>query len=141
MTFDVGLFRSQFPEFQDTVTYPDQMIDVWAGLASAQVNSCRWGTQYTLGVSLYVAHELVMARRNVKASAAGGAPGTFGGVAINKTVGSVTAQYDPISTSEKDAGYWNLTNYGKQFIRLARIFGAWCVQLGGGCAAPGTVLL
>jgi hypothetical protein len=126
---NVGAFRTAFPEFSDTVKYPDAMINFWAGLAEKLVLPSVWSTCYTQGVNLYVAHELVLASQNEKAGSTGGAPGSYGGVANNKTVGSVTVGYDSTSTSEKDAGYWNLTNYGRQFIRLARIFGAGAIQL------------
>ncbi len=128
-SFSAGAFRTSFPEFADTTAYPDTMITFWATLAQAQVKLCVWNSCWLQGVSLYVAHELVIANQNVKTAAAGGAPGTMGGVPNNKTVGSVTVAYDSQATSEKDAGYWNLTNYGKQFIRLARIFGAGAIQL------------
>lgn len=81
------------------------------------------------GVKLYVAHEITLAAQNQKAAATGGSPGQSGGIANSKTVGSVSVGYDTTSTAEKDAGWWNLTNYGKQFIRLARIFGAGAIQL------------
>lgn len=126
---DIGAFRTAFPEFSDTTTYPNTMISFWAGLAEKLVLPCVWKNCVTQGVNLYVAHELVLAAQAAKAGQTGGTPGTFGGVANNKTVGSVTVGYDSQSTSEKDAGYWNLTNYGKQFIRLARIFGAGVIQL------------
>lgn len=130
MTFDIGAFRTAFPEFSDTVAYPDAMIDFWAGLAELQVLPCIWKRAWVQGMSLYIAHEITLAYQNNKAgAAAGGMPGTSGGVANNKTVGDATIGYDSTSTSEKDAGWWNLTNYGKQFIRLARIFGAGCYQL------------
>lgn len=128
-TFDVGLFRTHFPEFADTVAYPTSTINYWADLALIMVNQCVWKTQFQRGVSLYVAHEMVLAQQAAKTSAAGGSPGTFGGIANTKTVGSVTVGYDAQTTTEKDAGYWNLTNYGKQLIRLARIFGAGAIQL------------
>jgi hypothetical protein len=128
-TFTVGLFRTQFPEFRDTVTYPDQTIDLWATLAQQQVRECVWKKSWLLGVSLYVAHELTMAGQNAKAAAAGGTPGTSGGVANTKTVGTVTVGYDSTVTSEEKGGWWNLSNYGKQFLRLARIFGAAAIQL------------
>lgn len=82
-----------------------------------------------MGVSLYVAHELTLASQNQKAAKVGGSPGLQGGVPSSKTVGSVTIQFDPNTSTEKDGGWWNLTTYGKQFLRLARIFGAGCVQL------------
>lgn len=129
MSFDIGAFRINFPEFGDTELYPTEQIRFWSDLAELQVLECVWKKALNKGLSLYVAHELVIAGQNKKTSQVGGAPGTFGGIANNKTVGSATIAYDSNSTSEKDAGYWNQTNYGKQFIRLARIFGAGAIQL------------
>ncbi len=122
-------FRAAFPEFKDAQEYPDAQLNFWATFAEAQVRQCVWKGQTQMGVYLYVAHEITLANRNVKVSKAGGAPGTFGGVANTKTVGAATVGYDSQSTSEKNAGYWNLTNYGKQFYRLSRVFGAGAVQL------------
>lgn len=129
MTFDIAAFRKSFPEFASTEVYPTSQVQLWVNLASAQLDSTLWGTQWTIGVSLYVAHELTLASQNARAAAVGGSPGQQGGIASSKTVGSVSVGYDPSSTTEKDAGYWNLTTYGKQFIRLVRIFGAGCYQL------------
>jgi hypothetical protein len=72
---------------------------------------------------------VTLAAQNQKAGVIGGVPGGNSGPASSKTVGSVTVAYDTAQTAEKDAGYWNLTTYGKQFIRLARMFGAGCIQL------------
>ncbi len=126
---NVPAFRAAFPEFGNTEEYPTATIELWATFAEAQVRQAVWKTQWVMGVSLYTAHELVLARQNVKTAKFGGAPGTFGGVANTKTVGTGTVGYDSITTGEKDAGYWNLSNYGKQFIRLARVFGAGALQL------------
>lgn len=129
--FTAGQFRRDFQEFQDAVVYPDQLINFWADLASTQLRDCVWKPESVRdkGISLYVAHEITLAAQSVKAASAGGVPGVSGGVATTKTVGSVTVGYDAQTTSEKDAGYWNLTNYGKQFYRLMRLFGAQCIQL------------
>lgn len=129
MAFDISAFRKQFPEFADTVKYPSPMIEMWSAFATAQVNQNVWGTQYTMGVSLYTAHEIVLAAQNADASKVGGSPGQQGGIAQTKTIGSVTVGYDAQTSNEKDAAYWNLTTYGKQFIRLCRIFGAGAIQL------------
>lgn len=124
-----GVFRQAFPEFADTTLYPDTMLNFWATIAEKMVPQCVWKNLWTQGVNLYVAHKLVLAGQNSKIGKNGGVPGTSGGVPNTKTVGSVTVGYDSTATSEKDAGWWNLTNYGKQFIRLARIFGAGAIQL------------
>jgi Protein of unknown function (DUF4054) len=126
---NISVFRKSFPEFSDTVKYPTEMITFWATIAEAQVPCRVWRNLWTQGVSLYVAHEITLAMQNAKLSANGGVPGTSGGVANTKTVGSASVGYDAATTTEKDAGWWNLTNYGKQFIHLARIFGAGAIQL------------
>lgn len=129
MTFDIGAFRAAFPEFADTEKYTTDQIQFWVDLAVLQVTECIWKRAWSKGVSLYVAHEITLAAQNEKAASFGGVPGVSGGIANTKTVGGATIGYDTVVTSEKDAGYWNLTNYGKQFIRLARIFGAGAIQL------------
>lgn len=122
-------FRSEFPEFKDTALYPTPMIQFWATLAEQQVLQKFWCGVWQTGVKLYVAHEITLAGQNVKTAANGGTPGQNSGIANNKTVGSVTVGYDSNTNTEKDAGYWNLTNYGKQFYRLVKMFGAGCIQL------------
>lgn len=129
MTLVIAQFRAAFPEFADIVRYPDAQITFWGEFAETMVIECRWGTMWSKGVMLYVAHEITIAAQNQKAGVIGGVPGQFNGPANSKTVGSVTVGYDTQSTTEKDAGWWNSTIYGKQFIRLARIFGAGVVQL------------
>jgi hypothetical protein len=128
-TFVIATFRAAFPEFNDTARYPDAMITFWSSFATAQVNACRWGDQVQTGVFLYTAHGVTLAAQNQKAGVIGGTPGGQSGPISSKTVGSVTAAYDTTQAAEKDAGYWNLTSYGKQFFRLARIFGAGPIQL------------
>lgn len=129
MTFDIAAFRTSFPEFASTVVYPTVMVEVWSALAAQMLDPCTWKGTWQLGVSLYTAHELVLAAQNIKANQVGGSPGQQGGIASQKTVGSVTVQYDPQTSTNKDAGFWNLTTYGKQFYRLMRIFGTRPVQL------------
>ncbi len=126
---DNAAFRQAFPEFADLARYPDSQLDFWSELAEAQVLECRWKTMRTKGIYLYVAHEITLAGQNQKAGVIGGVPGGASGPANSKTVGSVTVSYDTQQTAEKDGGWWNLTIYGKQFLRLARIFGAGVVQL------------
>lgn len=126
---DIAQFRLDFPEFADTTAYPNTQITFWSTVAEKMVVQCVWEDMYETGVKLYTAHELVLARQNVQTAGNGGLPGQGGGIASAKTVGSVSVNYDPNTTTEKDAGFWNLTNYGKQFYRLVRIFGSGCIQL------------
>lgn len=126
---DIAKFRAEFPEFSNTTTYPTSQLEFWASVAERLVRKCVWGDMYEFGVKLYVAHEITLAAQNAKAAASGGVPGTSGGIANSKTVGSVSVGYDSTNTSEKNAGWWNLTNYGKQFYRLMQMFGMGAIQL------------
>lgn len=105
------------------------MIEMWSGLAERQVRSCIWKETTTLAQRLYTAHCIVIDAQNTKAAASGGVPGTSGGIANSKSVGSVSVAYDSVTSSEKDAGWWNRTTYGQQFYRLVRVFGAGVIQL------------
>lgn len=129
MAFNVEKFRASFPEFNDTVKYPDATIDFWAELGTLLVRPCIWNNSWQQGMSLYIAHQITLAMQNQQASRVGGAPGQQGGIANTKTVGSATIGYDATTVTEKDGGFWNLTNYGKQFYRLVKIFGAGAIQL------------
>lgn len=122
-------FRAEFPEFADETVYPDSQLTFWASIAELMIRKCIWLDMFTFGVKLYVAHEITLAAINAKASAVGGVPGVSGGIASSKAVGAVNVTYDTTSSAEKDAGWWNLTNYGKQFYRLLMMFGAGCIQL------------
>lgn len=126
---DISAFRKEFTEFTDTTKYPSPLITLWATVAEQMVDSCRWKGMYTTGVKLYVAHEISIAVQDIKTAKVGGAPGTSGGIANTKTVGSATIGFDSQATTEKNAGWWNRTTYGQQFYRLSRIFGAGSVQL------------
>lgn len=126
---DIGKFRAAFPEFADTTKYSEESITFWAGIAEIQVRQSVWKRLWTQGTYLYVAHEITLAAQNVQAAANGGSPGQQSGPASSKTVGSMSVAYDSANTAEKDAGWWNMTTYGKQFIRLTRIVGAGVRQL------------
>lgn len=126
---DKAAFRARFTEFANTTNYPDAMLDSWALVAEQLLPSDIWGDTWTFGVQLYVAHEITIERQNAATAANGGVPGLAGGVQASKTVGAASVSYDTNNASEKNAGWWNLTTYGRQLYRLIRIFGAGCVQL------------
>lgn len=133
---DIPAFRENFPEFASTSVYPDAQVTFWATIAEAQVNQNVWQDLYPQGVQLYVAHEITIAAQNVQAAGVGGSPGQSGGIANSKAVGAVNVSYDAGTQTEKDAGWWNRTTYGQQFIRLARLFGSGAIQLSGSQCYP-----
>ncbi len=126
---DIPAFRVAFPEFADNTVYTNAQITFWSGLAESLLVEDIFGDTYDFAVQLYTAHEITLARQNKQSAGIGGTPGQQGGIASQKTVGGVSVSYDPNSTTEKDAGWWNMTNYGKQLYRLIKIFGAGCIQL------------
>lgn len=126
---DLSAFRAAFPEFSDLGKYPDAMLTFWASIATLQVNVCRWGVMATTGIFLYVAHEITLQAQSINAAGIGGTPGASSGPVNSKAVGSVSVSYDTQQIAEKDGGWWNSTSYGRQFLRLARIFGSGVVQL------------
>lgn len=123
---NIDQFRSDFPEFAD---YPASTIKFWSDVGEKLISKDRFGGLYDQALALFTAHNIVLAANNDRADAAGGLPGTATGVVENKSVGSVSVAYDNTQTVELDAGHWNQTTYGRQYIRLARMIGAGCYQL------------
>jgi hypothetical protein len=118
---DIATFRANFPLFADTVKYPDTMITFWSTIGEDNVALDRWGGIRSQAVELYTAHHLIIASdSNI---------GKQTGLVSNKSIGDVSVGYDTSATLELNAGHWNTTMYGKMFIRLARMYGAGCVQL------------
>lgn len=126
---DNAVFRQSFPEFANTTRYPDSMLTFWGGLAAKLLVITRWHDFYNEGTYLFVAHNIALQARNVQVASLGGTPGDNSGATSSKSVGQASVSYDNSASMEPDAGHWNLTTYGKQFIQLARIAGSGCVQL------------
>lgn len=129
MSMNVAQFRTDFPEFADAARYTPTMINFWSGIGEKVVSSDRWGELYNQALELFTAHNIVIAAGNKGAAASGSMPGQANGVVMAKKVGSVGVNYDTASAMELNAGHWNQTTYGRQYIRLARLIGQGCVQL------------
>lgn len=127
--FAAETFRQQFPEFSDPARYSNAVLDFWAGIAGALVNPDRWAQLSDYGVSLFVAHHLVIARRNEEAEAAGGTAGEVKGPLTSRTVDKVSNSYDAGKATLTNAGFWNMTSYGVRFYQLVRMIGGGGVQL------------
>ena len=120
----IGQFRTDFPEFANTTTYPDASLTFYLGLANNLFNLTKWGTMLNYGMELYIAHHIILEQRASAQSALGASPGLGTGAVSSKSVGGVSLSYDVNSSSEKDAGHWNLTVYGTRFYALMNMFGA-----------------
>lgn len=127
---DAAEFRSHFPEFASETTYPPAVLTFWSGIAEKLVIEERWDDLYDHGVELATAHYLSLAAGDQKQAAAGGTPGNATqGAITSQSVGGVSVSFDTSSAMEKDAGHWNVTTYGRQFIFLARMIGMGGYQL------------
>lgn len=115
---NIPQFRIDFPEFADVVRFPDATISFWSAIGEQQISADRFGGLYVQAVELFTAHNIkIVSQKN------------SGGALASKTVGSVSYSYDTASSMTPGAGHWNQTTYGRQYIQLARMIGAGCVQL------------
>lgn len=127
---DATTLRTDFPEFADGTKYPTGTVNFWLSVGAKLLNAERWGELLDHGLELFTAHHLVVSARDVTAAAGGkGVPGTASGVVSSKSVGNLSLSYDTGAGIEENAGHWNLSTYGTQFINLARMVGAGPVQL------------
>jgi len=147
----VGQFRIDFPAFADTARFTDAEIQYYINIAcsppnmSYALNERRWGQFFSLGLNLWVAHNLAVADMMVqKAGPPGtgyGPGGSYGytplvgsGVATSKSVNGVSVSYDNSIGMEANAGWWGLTPWGNQFLYYLRLAGSAPIHLIG---APG----
>jgi uncharacterized protein DUF4054 len=124
MAIDKTAFRAAFPEFTSTVDYPDAMLSFWETVSGVHVSASKWGDLYNTGMYLVLAHYITIAKNN-KA----GNPGSGAGLVGSESAGDVSVSYDTGSTKEENAGQWNLTTYGQQYLRLCRMVGGVAVQI------------
>lgn len=124
MAINKTAFRTAFPEFASLTDYPDTVMEFWESMASAYVSEVKWSALYTVGMSLVLAHFLTIAKGNKSDPGAGN-----GGLISNQSVGDVSAGFDTTSTIEAGAGQWNITTYGQQYTRMARLIGGVAMQL------------
>lgn len=130
MTVTAASFREMFAEFADAAKYPSPRIDAYITLAAKMMNAGRWGDLADYGAMLFVAHHVSLQAKRVRDSRFGKAPGQAGGIVNNKSVDKVSIGFDTQSTAEEGAGHWNLTAYGQEYIRMAKIVGMGPVQVG-----------
>ena len=126
---DIAQFRQSFPEFNDTTTYPDSLVQFWMTVAVSLVNADRWGELTDLGVALVTAHHLALALKDKKTAAVGGVPGQVTGPQSSKAVDKVSASYNTEAVAIKDGGFWNATMYGVRYLSLAQMMGSGGIQL------------
>lgn len=117
-------FRRKFPEFINQENYPGPVVEMWLDVATRLLPAERWTTVLDVGVYLFTAHNLAMETKAMNDAAHGKAPGNSSGPISSKSIGSVSVSYDTGAGLEVNSGHWNDTQYGRRFIRLAKMMGA-----------------
>lgn len=129
ITLTAGEFRQLMPEFNDPGVYSQAIINMWLTVAANFFNTDRWGSLLNYGAQLFIAHHLVLGKRNQDTVANGGNPGELKGPLSSRTIDKVSSSYDTGAISLSDMGFWGLTTYGLELIQLYRQFGAGGLQL------------
>jgi hypothetical protein len=125
MAFTILQFRTDFPEFASTSPeiFSDDQITFWSGIAELRLDSDRWGNLRDYGIELFTAHNLILAKNDQSAVALGNYSGQANNLKSSKSVGDVSVSLDNQSVIEEKGGDYNLTRYGRLFIRLCRQMG------------------
>jgi len=119
---DDDTFRAAYPQFSDMIAVPPETVAYWLAVGTARLAPSRWGNLLDEGLALFIAHKVAL-------GLLAGKGGLGGGVVSSKSVGGVSVAYNTEMGTEEGAGAYNLTLYGREFIRLARLVGLGGVQL------------
>lgn len=122
-------FRESMPMFADVSLYPSAQFNFYLNMGKKLLPESRWDDLLDEGLTFYVAHYLTLYQRSMLASDVGGDVGKVVGNETSKSVDSVSKSMDVSSVSLTDAGHWNQTTFGIQFLQLARMIGAGGIQL------------
>jgi hypothetical protein len=136
MTVTAASFRTAFPAFANTATYPDAQIDFWIALALLMHNAERWGNLLDYGVMYFVAHNLTLEFNANRAATLGQNPGPVLGAVTSGSVDGSSYSRDPGQAMDPNNGHWNLSVYGLRWKEMQRLVGAGPVQVGVGCTTP-----
>ena len=117
-------FRLMFPEFAASTS---EAVNALLATAQTRLVPELWQDTLAQGMGLFTAHYLAF---NAQQAARMGAPQAL---MTSKSVDGVSASYDHSFSAIKDAGFWNLTSYGQQFIYLARMVGKCAPSQFSGC--------
>lgn len=129
MSFSYSDFTAAFPEFSNTVAYPEASFSFWQGIAALRLPPDRWAELLDHGSMLFIAHNMAVQRRNAKAAAKGSALGQVEGPTTAKSIDKLSKSQDASAVTVEGAGDWNATTYGIQFWQLAQMIGAGGLQL------------
>lgn len=144
MAITASQFRVNFPEFANITVFPDTLIQFWISVADLLIIPDIWGELEDIGKQLYLAHQLVIEKKNAQGASInngiGGVPGTTAqGQIASQSADKVSVSFSIDKTLYNDAGFWNLTNYGTRYWQLLKIVGCKPIQVGIGLLPSYTI--
>jgi hypothetical protein len=130
--FSVEDFKTMYPQFwADGVkkVLPDEVIEMYVGFSLAIVNIARYHEAWKVCVCLVTAHFLILYLRTMSPNPDPTAADIIKaaetkGLVASKSVDGVSVSYD-YSTAISDLdgwAAWKTTEYGIQFITIARVY-------------------
>lgn len=125
----VQQFRTDFPEFTDITRYPDSAVTFYLSQADNLLDQNRFGGQFVYLAELFTAHYTELRGRRSAQAALGAVNSSGGGILTSKSVDKVSASYDVSGIINPDAGFWNNTDYGREFFWWWEMSGAGGRQL------------
>lgn len=116
------VFRAAYPQFSDLSAVAPATVAYWLTIAVARLDPFRWRDLLGEGLVLFVAHKVALGLVSAKNGGVGG------GVVSSKSVGGVSIAYNTEMGTEENGGAFNITTYGREFLRLARMVGIGGIQ-------------
>lgn len=126
---DMKMIQPGFKRYLDTAA-GIYNFEMFLEMAHEAVFHSMWSSQWKLGMSLFIAHHLVLAAQDASAGSRQGdtlagvaSMGSGGGVLTSWSVGEISKSFDISKTmvgESPDSAYWNLTKFGIRFYSLWR---------------------
>lgn len=133
-SYTESMFLEDYPPFKDKSTgeslVPTGMLNAFLAMGNDVVSPDRWGSQWRLGVGLFVAHYATLYLKTIQNNpdgspnmAAAAASGQMFGIVTSASLGDASVSYDTNAVTQltNNWGQWNLTAYGQQYASLAKM--------------------
>lgn len=117
ITFDIALFRAQFPAFADETTFPDETLQGYWDVAICYISDNDYG--YLNGASRVRALNLMTAHLAALSTLI--ANGQTPGMVQSSTIDKITVTLTPPPLRDAFMWWLNLTPYGAQLAALLAI--------------------
>ena len=132
--YSKSTFLGIFPQFRGPITrgeIPESVLNFYIKLANNSLSYSRWGDQWEMGMTLFVAHYITLYSQAIVGLDVNSpiqqvvSNSLAQGLVASKSVGSLSKSYDYNSINDDFAGdgTWKLTTFGQQFVTIARLMG------------------